>query len=72
MILTHFYGGSLPLAPTACGVLRYPLCGALPRNAPASVPHYHGRTVKADFSCGRFGLNGRGCLKLPLAVIQGG
>ena len=27
-------GGSLPLAPTACGVFRYPLCGGHPRNAP--------------------------------------
>ena len=27
-------GGSLPLATTACGVFRYPLCGGNPRNAP--------------------------------------
>jgi hypothetical protein len=27
-------GGSLPLASAAYGVFRYPLCGALPRNAP--------------------------------------
>ena len=30
-------GGSLPLAPTACGVFRYPLCGGHPRNAPYIV-----------------------------------
>jgi hypothetical protein len=27
-------GGSLPLASARCAVFRYPLCGALPRNAP--------------------------------------
>jgi hypothetical protein len=30
-------GGSLPLASAAYGVFRYPLCGALPRNAPKIV-----------------------------------
>ena len=32
--LNTMCGGSLPLAPTACGVFRYPLCGGHPRNAP--------------------------------------
>ena len=36
-------GGHAPLAPNSsglrpCGVLRYPLCGALPRNAPLGGP----------------------------------
>jgi hypothetical protein len=34
-------GGSLPLATAAYGVFRYPLCGALPRNAPEDSASRH-------------------------------